>query len=79
MSSNYKPMPEPEAKRSGCKVGWYYYKTKEEAEAASVIAAHNREIALRAGYDFGYCWPGSIDGPLPETSKYAGLYEVCVS
>ena len=69
---NYKLMPEPVKRRSGSKVGWSYYKTEAEAKKASEIASYNRELQLAKGYDFGYCWPGSIDGPDDE-----GLYEVC--
>jgi hypothetical protein len=72
-------MPKPVARRSGCKVSWVYYASKAEADAASVIAAHNREIQINQGYDFGYCWPGSVKGPMPADSKYEGLYEVCIA
>lgn len=44
----------------GCKVKWRTYATEEEAVEASKVAAHNRELDLARGYDFGYCWPGSI-------------------
>lgn len=74
--TDYKQMPEPVKQRTGCKVGWHYYATLEEATAAAEVAAHNRELQLNRGYDFGYCWPGSIDGPMEE-GEYAGLYEVC--
>ena len=71
---NYKQMPKPVKMVGGCKVSWYYYCTEAEAKVASEIAVHNRALQLAKGYDFGYCWPGSISGPDDE-----GLYEVCSS
>lgn len=71
-------MPKEVDLRSGCKVSWYYYATKEEAEAAAKIARHNADIDESLGYDFGYCWPGTIYGPDEQKFK-PGLWEVCVS
>jgi hypothetical protein len=77
----YKPLPKEDGLRSGCKVGWRYYRSREAAEACSKAAKHNAQIDLSLGYDFGYCSPGSIrwseDGfGKPER---AGMWEVCVS
>ena len=72
--------PESVDYRSGCKVCWRYYATKEEAQLASRFARRQGERDAARGYDFGYCWPGSVDYIDPEKypeSKRAGLYEVC--
>jgi hypothetical protein len=45
---------------SGNKVGWLYYETKEQAEAAIPVIAKARDRALERGYDFGYLWPTDI-------------------
>lgn len=47
--------------RSGAKVGWNYWSTREEAEADAKVQADARERQLARGYDFGYLWPGTID------------------
>ena len=66
--------PIPVDYRAGCRVSWYYYATREEADIASVEAFQqgNRKTAL--GYDFGYCSPGHV-----QKTVYKGrdLYEVC--
>ena len=52
--------PKPLYSRSGCKVGWYFYSTRADAEAA-VAAAVERAVRMVAdGYDFGYSVPGEI-------------------
>ena len=78
--SDYKPYPAPQNKRSGCKVGWYYYADKVDAEKCAEAAGHNARLMLSDGYDFGYCWPGSIESiPADSKSEYAGLYEVTIA
>lgn len=72
----YKPYPEPDQMRVGCKVSWHLYRDKAKAEECATAAAHNREIDLGLGYDFGYCWPGSIS---PPNQYHPDLYEVCIS
>jgi len=74
---DYRQMPAAVAIRSGCKVGWKYYRTEAEAKAAAVIARHNAKIDASQGYDFGYCSPGSVS--LVREGEFAGLYEVCTS
>ncbi len=71
--------PKNDGFRCGCKVSWSYFKTKEAADKAVLIAKNNAEVAWNEGYDFGYQSPGSLrlvpeDG-FPE--QYRGLYEVC--
>lgn len=53
--------PAYKALRTGCKVSWYTYGTKEEAEAASKAAINNASILAEKGYDFGYQSPGAIE------------------
>jgi len=74
-----KQMPKHVNMRVGIKVCWYYYKPedKEVIEEAVKVARHNAKIDEEAGYDFGYCSPGSQR--LCKEGEYAGLVEVCVS
>lgn len=58
--SERKPYPPEQDLRSGCKVSWYYYDSREDADACAKVAKHNARIALSEGYDFGYCGPGSV-------------------
>ena len=46
---------------SGCKVGWNYWSTREEAEADSVKQCSEAVRKANLGYDFGYQSPGQID------------------
>ena len=77
----YQPYPEAAARRTGCKVSWWYYDTREEAEACSRVAIHNSYVLQQEGYDFGYCSPGSIQwveaGNAPQAGD-KGRWEVCV-
>lgn len=68
----YESYPPTEDTRTGCKVGWRTYATREEAEACSKAARHNAAIQAGFGYDFGYCAPGSI------TKLDNGHFEVCI-
>jgi SRSO17 transposase len=43
---------------SGCKVGWYTYDDKVEAEAAAAKARRDAVRQAQQGYDFGYQIPG---------------------
>ena len=65
--------------RSGCKVGWRYYDRQTDARSCSIAAKHNAKIKSDDGYDFGYCYPGSVT-KIPEDSDsvHAGKFEVCV-
>lgn len=46
---------------SGCKVGWRYWSTREEAEADSVKQREAAVLKANRGYDFGYQSPGQVD------------------
>jgi hypothetical protein len=74
---DWKTYPNPDDIRSGCKVSWYYYRSREDAEACSVAAKHNAIRQRELGFDFGYQSPGSIEMAHPN-SKYAGMWEVCL-
>jgi len=63
--------PTPVKMRSGAKVGWLYYRTKEEAVKASYRAKSRAKLLAAQGYDFGYLTPGTIR----ETD---GLWEVVI-
>ena len=72
---------EPYAMRSGCKVGWYYYRTKAAALRASAKAKATAIRRAEQGYDFGFCSPGAIrfiDPAENPKSAYRGLWEVTV-
>lgn len=58
--------------RSGNKVGWEYYDSKQEAQERSKTAITEAGRLAAQRYDFGYCVPGSIR----ETED--GLWEVCI-
>lgn len=65
-----KQNPDPLYSKSGCKVGWDYYATKEEAEIASKKARIAGDHRAAHGYDFGYQSPGSIEE--------VTVYKVCI-
>jgi len=68
--------PKEDDLRTGCKVSWHYYRSKEDAEKCAEAAKHNARIQRWEGYDFGYCAPGSIT--LMKAGKHAGMYGVCL-
>lgn len=68
--------PEYQDLRVGCKVKWYYYKNRKDAETASKVAYEEGIYYAGKGYDYGYCQPGSIMEV--KKGKYAGLFEVCL-
>lgn len=72
---DYRVEPEGLSQRSGCKVSWRTYATREEAEAAATVAIHNAEIDSGLGYDFGYCSPGYIDTVTLDNGSQ--VFEVC--
>lgn len=76
----YLPYPKNDGMRSGIKVSWYYYKSRDAARDASMAAAHNARIQENLGYDFGYCAPGSIEqvGENRGMPQYLGMFEVCI-
>lgn len=57
---HYRAYPEPLSTRSGCKVGWYTYATRAEAETAAEAARWNASLKAAYGHDFGYTPPGTI-------------------
>jgi len=70
--------PAPDETRSGSKVGWYYYKSADDAQAASRIAKETAKRLEAQGYDWGFQVPGTINLMGESSKEYAGLYEVCV-
>jgi hypothetical protein len=66
-----KAYPKYDDSRSGNKVGWLYYTSKDKALEASGVAKHNAEIRWAEGFDFGYQSPGSI-------REVDGRFEVCI-
>jgi hypothetical protein len=70
---NYRDYPDCDDQRSGCKVGWRYYRDRKAAEECAEAAKHNARIDASLGYDFGYCAPGSIDW-----SEKRQMHEVCI-
>jgi hypothetical protein len=88
--TKYMDYPRPLKVRSGCKVSWYYYDNKTDADKAATAAKHNAALQLDEGFDFGYQAPGSID-QLPPNTRYresmglgvewldvSNLFEVCI-
>jgi hypothetical protein len=73
---DYREYPAPDATRSGCKVGWYYYADYATAKVAADAARHNAQIDASMGFDFGFQMPGSIT--LMHEGERAGQYEVCI-
>ena len=53
-------MPKPVRIESGCRVGWYYYSTREDAETVSTWAREAGARAEAMGYDHGFCTVGEI-------------------
>lgn len=45
---------------SGCKVGWEFYDTLENARARIASAEAEAVEQAKRGYDFGYCVPGEL-------------------
>lgn len=52
--------PSPVRTSSGCKVAWYTYATRAEAETAAKVARVEASRKAAFGYDFGYSSPGDI-------------------
>jgi len=72
MTVSYQEYPPHTHKRSGCKVGWINFKTKELAEEGSKAARINSRIKWDQGFDFGYQDPGKI------TEEDDGTFTVCI-
>ena len=66
-----KAYPKYDSVKSGNKVSWIYYTSKDKALEASEVAKHNAEIKLAQGYDFGYQAPSSVE-------EVDGRFEVCI-
>jgi hypothetical protein len=64
--------PKPVSTRSGCKVGWYTYDNRADAETASAAAKARASEMRGFGYDFGYSSPGEI------TERADGTFVVTV-
>lgn len=64
--------PTPIKSASGCKVGWYTYDNRADAEAASAVARADASRMRNLGYDFGYCIPGTM------TERADGTFVVTV-
>lgn len=72
------PYPQEDDFECGCKVSWNYYHDKAKAEECAKAAEQNREWSLAHGYDFGFCWPGTIEKVDNPESKRHGMYRVCL-
>lgn len=59
----------------GCKVGWRYFRDKADAEAYAALQNEMRPLQEQLGYDWGYCWPGSITERKDKEGKVE--FEVC--
>lgn len=68
--------PNPQNARSGCKVGWLYYKSEKTAKSASSAAKVRAEQLAQFGYDFGYQSPGAVRKI--DSGEFAGLFEVTI-
>lgn len=73
MREGYQPYPESDDTRTGCKVGWRYYRDEAKAKECAEAAKVNARIDAGLGYDFGFCAPGSI-----EWSEKRQMFEVCI-
>jgi hypothetical protein len=81
VESPTKPYPPEQAFRSGFKVSWNYYDTREDADKCAEIARNNAAYYREKGYDFGYCSPGSVEWAKPGNWPQAGengRWEVCL-
>ena len=67
--------PVPDARASGCKVSWLFYKDHATAKLAAELAETEGLRLADKGYDFGYLTPGALRGPLKD-GTFAGLYVV---
>lgn len=45
---------------SGCRVGWEFYATQEEADQRVADAEALAAAKAAEGHDFGYCLPGEV-------------------
>jgi hypothetical protein len=71
-ANELKGYPEPDDRRSGCKVSWNIYTFRSKATLCAAAAKHNAVILANQGYDFGFQAPGSI------TTLDDGRFEVCI-
>lgn len=62
---------------AGCKVGWAYYSTYDEALEASKEAENEARRKFALGYDFGWQVPGAISR-LNDHPKYGDCWMVVV-
>ena len=52
--------PKPIRTEYGCKVSWYSYRTKDEAQFVAEVAHAQGQWLEDAGFDFGYMTPGEL-------------------
>jgi len=64
--------PKYVSSRTGCKVSWFTYVTKAEAEAAAKVAEAQAKELWAVGFDFGFMCPGDI------TELKDGTFEVVI-
>ncbi len=80
-SQPWMPYPKPVDTRGGYKVDWNYYADEATARECAKAASNNRDIMMQRGYDFGYCWPSTVQlvDVAPEgRTELVGLWEVCL-
>lgn len=70
------PYPEHQGCETGCKVSWFFYEDREQAELAAEAARRNAITLEGRGFDFGFQSPGQITEP--ERSKRPGLFQVVI-
>ena len=80
--SEYIQYPECQDQRTGCKVSWLYYDSKEDAEKACIAARSNARLYAALGYDYGYQAPGyqaewAVPGNWPQAGD-KGRWQVCI-
>ena len=52
--------PKPVRTEYGCKVSWYSYRTRDEAQFVAELAHEQGQWLEEAGFDFGYMTPGEL-------------------
>lgn len=53
--------PEPDRTESGCKVGWNFYTSADDAAKCAKWAEAEARFKESIGYDFGYQRPGRVE------------------
>lgn len=65
------------ATKAGCKVGWEFYSTYDEALEASKKAKKEAARKFALGFDFGYQVPGAIS-KLNDHPEYGDCWMVII-